>query len=274
MATASEHRLSAPLPTAAALGAASRALGNGVRPAEVRNASDPKILLPQQTWYLLAKDWFDRMLAFLLLLITAPLILLAMILVKATSRGPALYSQARVGRHGKIFTLFKIRSMVVESESLTGACWSSPGDRRITRVGRWLRRTHIDELPQLWNVLLGDMSLVGPRPERPEFVPTLEQAIPYYRDRLLVRPGITGFAQVQRPPDTGLESVRSKLAYDLHYVQSVGFWFDLRICCATALKMLGAGYRFIASVFRFPGPDIIEGRYRCLAEEVARKKQA
>jgi hypothetical protein len=116
------------------------------------------------------------------------------------------------------------------------------------------------------------MSLVGPRPERPEFVPALEQAIPHYGDRLLVRPGITGFAQVQRPPDTGLDSVRSKLAYDLHYVQSVGFWFDFRICCATALKMMGAGYELLTKVFQFPSQTVVEGRYRRLAEETQRQQ--
>ncbi|MCI0685070.1 MAG: sugar transferase [Gemmataceae bacterium] len=248
---------------------------NGVRkhlsvPAAV--GSEPDVLLPHGSWYRFVKDGLDRVVAFLMLLVTSPLILAAMALVKLTSRGPALYSQARVGRHGRLFTIYKIRSMVVESESLTGACWSLPGDKRITRVGRWLRRAHIDELPQLWNVLLGDMSLVGPRPERPEFVPALEQAIPNYRDRLLVRPGITGFAQVQLPPDTGIDSVRTKLAYDLHYVQAVSFWFDVRICWATAFKMAGASFRFLARLFRFPGRAAIEGRYHGLAAHAQRTK--
>lgn len=262
-------------------GAAARGAANGdhvpgvngkhlLAPASVD--SDPEILLPHGSWHLLAKDSLDRVSAFLMLLLTSPLILAAMALVKMTSRGPALYSQTRVGRHGKLFTIYKIRSMIVESESLTGACWSLPGDQRVTRVGRWLRKSHIDELPQLWNVVMGHMSLVGPRPERPEFVPALVQAIPHYRDRLLVRPGITGFAQVQLPPDTGLDSVRTKLAYDLHYVRSVGFWFDVRICWATAFKMAGASFELLARLFRFPARSAIEGRYRQLADDAPRNK--
>src|SRR5207248_4660391 len=141
----------------------------------------------------------------------------AMLLVKLTSPGPMLYTQTRLGRRGRPFTIYKIRTMLHDCESLTGPQWSTPGDTRITRVGRWLRRTHIDELPQLWNVLRGDMSLVGPRPERPEFIPELENAIPFYRDRLLVRPGITGLAQVQLPPDTDMDSVRRQLAHDIYY---------------------------------------------------------
>ena len=270
-------------PELAGNGAAARVAANGKTPSSVNGngkhvavptsvGSDPEGLLPQGSWYLLAKDGLDRVFAFLMLLLTSPLILAAMALVKLTSRGPALYSQTRVGRRGKLFTIYKIRSMIVESESLTGACWSTPGDKRVTRVGNWLRKSHIDELPQLWNVLMGHMSLVGPRPERPEFVPALEQAIPHYRDRLLVRPGITGFAQVQLPPDTGLDSVRLKLAYDLHYVQTISLWFDVRICWATAFKMVGASFSLLARLFRFPQRSEVESRYHDLAEEAERKK--
>ena len=243
-------------------------------PVPLSVGSDPELLLPQGRWYLHAKDGLDLLLAFSLLVVTSPLLLIAMVLVRITSRGPALYSQTRVGRYGKLFTIYKLRSMIVESESLTGACWSTPGDKRVTRIGHWLRRTHIDELPQLWNVMIGDMSLVGPRPERPEFVPMLEQAIPFYRDRLLVRPGITGFAQVQLPPDTDIESVRTKLAYDLHYVQAVGFWFDYRICLATAFKMAGASFALLRRLFRFPDQELVERRYQCLAYEAKRQKHA
>ncbi len=281
MATASDHSLNlavqafAPLAPEPSLGLGgkrvAKASGHAV-PASV--GSDPEVLLPQGSWYLVAKDGLDRVLAFVMLLLTAPLIFLAMALVKLTSRGPAIYSQTRLGRYGKPFTLYKIRSMIVESESLTGPCWSAPGDRRVTWVGRCLRRTHLDELPQLWNVLRGDMSLVGPRPERPEFLPMLERAIPYYRDRLLVRPGISGFAQVQLPPDSGLDSVRTKLAYDLHYVQKVSFGFDMRICWATALKMAGVSFRRLAWLFRFPAQATIASGYERLAEEAKRKKQA
>jgi lipopolysaccharide/colanic/teichoic acid biosynthesis glycosyltransferase len=249
--------------------------GNGRhRAAPTSVGFEPEMLLPQACWYLVAKDGLDRVAAFVLLVVCSPLILLAMALVKITSRGPALYCQTRVGRSGKLFTIYKIRSMVVESESLTGACWSTPGDRRVTALGRWLRCSHIDELPQLWNVLRGDMSLVGPRPERPEFVPMLEQTIPYYGDRLLVRPGITGFAQVQLPPDTDLDSVRSKIAYDLHYIQAVGFWFDQRICWATAFKMVGTPFPLLRRLFGFPAQETVEQCYRRLAEEALRKKHA
>src|SRR3954471_12705663 len=135
--------------------------------------------------------------ALALLALTAPLLLLAALLIKLTSRGPAFYTQTRVGLGGRPFTIYKLRTMIHKAESLTGPRWSLPGDPRVTRFGQFLRLTHLDELPQLWNVLRGDMSLIGPRPERPEFVPELEQALPGYRKRLAVRPGVTGLAQVQ-----------------------------------------------------------------------------
>jgi lipopolysaccharide/colanic/teichoic acid biosynthesis glycosyltransferase len=158
---------------------------------------------------------------------------------------------------GALFTLYKIRTMAVDSEK-DGPRWSMPGDRRVTRVGQFLRRTHLDELPQLWNVLRGDMSLVGPRPERPEFVPQLAAAIPGYEDRLAVRPGVTGLAQVQLPADTDLNSVRRKLAYDLYYVERGGLWLDLRLMAATAFKVLGMDAVTIAWLFRLPSRATVE----------------
>src|SRR5262249_17904057 len=146
---------------------------------------------------------------------SAVLILYAMALVRLTSRGSAIYRQTRLGLNGRPFTIYKIRTMYHDSERLTGPQWSRPGDPRVTPIGRILRATHIDELPQLWNVLRGEMSLVGPRPERPELAAGLERELPSYRDRLAVRPGVTGLAQVQLPPDTDVESVRRKLAYDI-----------------------------------------------------------
>jgi lipopolysaccharide/colanic/teichoic acid biosynthesis glycosyltransferase len=232
----------------------------GPPPHEARGAF-PEAHTPADGPYSWAKRAVDGTAACVLLLLTAPVIGIAMLLVKLTSRGPALYSQTRLGWHGRPFTIFKIRTMVHECESLTGVRWSAAGDTRITPVGRWLRKTHIDELPQLWNVLLGDMSLVGPRPERPEFVPRLEQALPRYRDRLMVRPGVTGLAQVQLPPDTDLGSVRAKLAYDLHYVRNLGFWYDLRICWATSLKMIGVPFRSIRWLFVFPSRETIDQEY-------------
>jgi lipopolysaccharide/colanic/teichoic acid biosynthesis glycosyltransferase len=187
------------------------------------------------TVYLVLKRAADFFLAFLILVLTAPLLGLVSLLVKLTSRGPILYTQTRLGLRGRPFTIYKIRTMVNDCEKVSGPRWAAlKGDPRTTLVGRFLRRTHIDELPQLWNVLCGDMSLIGPRPERPEFVPQLEQVIPHYRERLLVRPGMTGLAQVQLPGDTDLASVRRKLAYDLYYVQRIGFLLDLKLLLATA----------------------------------------
>src|SRR3954468_14427190 len=161
----------------------------------------------------------DAALAAVLLVPAAPLILAAMALVKLTSRGPAIYTQVRAGLGGKPFTIYKIRTMARDCEARTGPVWSTGRDRRITPVGRFLRRSHLDELPQLWNVAMGDMSLVGPRPERPEFVAELERQVPHYRKRLLVPPGLTGLAQVQLPPDSDVEDVRRKLVFDLYYAK-------------------------------------------------------
>lgn len=217
---------------------------------------------PDGGLYALAKIVTDFLLAAVLLVLTAPLLGLAMALVKLTSRGPALYSQTRLGRHGRPFTLYKVRTMYEDVESLTGPRWCVPGDTRVTTVGRWLRRMHIDELPQLFNVLRGEMSLIGPRPERPEFVPRLERAIPRYAERLWVRPGLTGLAQVQLPPDTTLDSVRTKLAYDLHYVQHGGLLLDLRIAWATALKLIGVPFAALRVLFGLPSNSVIEAEYR------------
>jgi lipopolysaccharide/colanic/teichoic acid biosynthesis glycosyltransferase len=190
-------------------------------------------------WYARAKAPLEFLVACLLLVLVAPVLLLAALLVKLTSRGPAFYSQARLGYRGRPFRMYKLRTMYHECEKHSGPRWSTARDPRITSVGHFLRRTHLDELPQLLNVLRGEMSLIGPRPERPEFVPHLEQAIPHYRRRLLVRPGVTGLAQVQFFADTDLESVRRKVAYDLYYVCKQGPWLDLRILLCTFPKVLG-----------------------------------
>jgi lipopolysaccharide/colanic/teichoic acid biosynthesis glycosyltransferase len=189
-------------------------------------------------WYLPVKRVLDFVLALLLAVPAVLVTLFACLAVRLTSRGPALYSQIRLGRNGWPFRIYKVRTMVHDCEQHGGVRWSTPGDWRVTTVGRFLRRTHLDELPQLWNVLLGDMSLIGPRPERPEFVPRLEATIPRYRERLRVRPGLTGLAQVQLPPDTDLESVRRKLACDLTYLCHLDAWLDFRILAATILYLL------------------------------------
>jgi lipopolysaccharide/colanic/teichoic acid biosynthesis glycosyltransferase len=183
---------------------------------------------------------------------------LAGLLVKLTSRGPILYTQIRLGRFGKPYTIYKIRTMRHSCESLSGPLWSKPGDTRITFVGRILRKTHLDELPQLWNVLRGDMSLVGPRPERPEFVPELEKHIPLYRQRLQVRPGVTGLAQVHLPADTDIASVRRKVAYDAFYIKHLSLWLDLRLIFCTGMGLVGIPYTVSRWLFRLPGEQLIE----------------
>ena len=181
----------------------------------------------------------DCALAAAILVPALPLILLSVALVRLSSRGPAIYTQARVGRGGKVFTLYKIRTMYHDCERLTGPTWCKPGDARITPVGRVLRKLHLDELPQLFNVLKGEMSLVGPRPERPEIVKRLREAVVGYDRRHAVKPGITGFAQIHLPPDSCIRSVRNKLVYDLFYVRFRSWRMELYILFATGLKMFG-----------------------------------
>jgi len=214
-----------------------------------------------ESWYGACKMALEWSFAAVLLMFTAPIIFLAGIAVKLTSPGSIFYSQTRVGKSGKLFTIYKIRTMAHNCERKSGAKWATVNDPRVTRLGAVLRKTHLDELPQLINVLRGEMSLVGPRPERPEFLPALQKAIPHYRDRLLVRPGVTGVAQVQLPADTDLDSVRRKLAYDLYYVHNATFWLDLRLVLCTAIHVLGVPYHVISRVFFLPGRDIVEAAY-------------
>ena len=224
---------------------------------------------PRPRGYAAYKPWVEFALAFVLLVLTAPVTLLAALLVKLTSRGPAFYTQVRLGRGGRPFVIYKLRTMVADSESGTGAVWSPAGDPRVTPLGRVLRATHIDEFPQLLNVLFGHMSLSGPRPERPEIVAHLTAKIPEYAERLHVRPGITGLAQVQLPPDVNLEGVRRKLACDLYYINHFGAWLDARILACTGLFFLGLPLavsrrllRIPELVHRKPGEPIVE-QCRC-----------
>lgn len=177
------------------------------------------------------KRIFDIMLSALLLLLSSPLILLTCLLIKLTSKGPAIYKQTRVGFNGQIFTLYKLRSMVCDSEK-DGAQWTQENDPRVTGLGRFLRASRIDELPQLWNILKGDMSLIGPRPERPEFTENLKQEIPYYDLRHSVRPGLSGWAQVNEPLATPIDSLQ-KLEFDLFYIRNLSFWLELAIILKT-----------------------------------------
>ncbi len=209
----------------------------------------------------------DRLLALVLLVLAAPIILLAGLLMKLTSKGPMFYAQVRLGRGGQPFWIWKVRTMIDRCESQSGPRWSTPGDPRITPLGRFLRLTHIDELPQLWNVLRGEMSLVGPRPERPEFIGGLARAIPRYRERLRVRPGISGLAQVQLPPDTDLESVRCKLRYDLLYVEKCSLSLDVRILLSTAFALFNCPFGVARVLFQLPTPA---GRVRRIPEREER----
>jgi len=180
----------------------------------------------------------DLTLGLILVLATLPLLLLTALAIKLDSRGPVFYRQERVGRGGRGFMLFKFRSMVVDAEAGGAPRWATKHDQRITRVGRFIRLTRIDEIPQVLNVLRGDMAFVGPRPERPAFVEQLAQVIPHYDDRAVVRPGITGWAQVNYPYGASVEDARMKLAYDLYYVRRRSLFLDLLILVATVRVVL------------------------------------
>jgi sugar transferase (PEP-CTERM system associated) len=172
------------------------------------------------------------------LVLSLPLMAATVLAVRLTSRGPALYHQTRVGQHGRVFMLHKFRSMRADAEASTGAVWAVAEDARVTPVGRFLRRTRVDELPQLWNVLLGDMSLVGPRPERPEFVKSLTAEIPFYGQRHVIRPGLTGWAQVRYSYGATVEDAMEKLQYDLFYIKNLSIALDLFVILKTIKTVL------------------------------------
>lgn len=184
------------------------------------------------------KQAIEFPIAVILVVVALPVIGLLLVLIRLTSPGPGFYRQSRVGRDGKPFLIIKLRSMRHDAEAGTGPIWSTYNDPRVTTLGRFMRRLHLDELPQLFNVLRGEMSLVGPRPERPEIVHVLATSIPGYLCRLAVRPGITGLAQVNLPPDADIASVRRKLVLDLEYVKRAGPWLDARLLLCTAARLL------------------------------------
>ena len=254
-----------------------------VNPAQIDNVfasaledsvMEPVVWLHRPDWYDTCKAVVELGVCLVLLLLAAPVVALAALLVKLTSRGPAFYTQTRLGVDDREYTIYKLRSMYHNCERQSGARWSTAGDPRVTPVGCWLRRMHIDELPQLWNVLRGEMSLIGPRPERPEFIPHLQEALPLYHWRRTVRPGVTGLAQVQLPPDTDLESVRRKLAYDLYYVQNRNLWLDLRLLVATAIYTLRAPYGLVGKLTYLPGSEVVERLYRHLSVAHPAARQA
>jgi exopolysaccharide biosynthesis polyprenyl glycosylphosphotransferase len=185
--------------------------------------------------YRAVKRMADLVLGMAGLALSAPVLLLALILIKLESHGPAFYSQVRVGRFGRPFRIWKLRSMRSDAEK-EGAQWAQEGDTRVTRVGRVLRITRLDEAPQFWNVLKGEMSFVGPRPERPEFVNELAKEIRFYQHRHLLKPGITGWAQINYPYGATPEDALNKLKYDLYYVKNASLMLDVQI----VLRTIGA----------------------------------
>ena len=182
----------------------------------------------------LTKRILDVAISFFTLLILSPVLLIVSVIIKIDSNGPVLYRQIRVGRKGKEFQMYKFRSMIATAEEY-GPEWSGENDPRITRIGKVLRRTYIDEVPQMINVLKNEMSLIGPRPERPFFVEQLKKEIPYYYKRLTVKPGITGWAQIKHKYDSSLEDVKTKIQYDFYYIENMSLKLDFKIMINTII---------------------------------------
>jgi len=187
--------------------------------------------------YKRARRLMDVALAIIIGLLTSPLMLLTALAIKLDSRGPIFYLQERVGLHNTTFRIIKFRSMHADAEA-NGPVWAHEGDSRVTRVGRWIRKLRIDELPQLLNIIRGEMSLIGPRPERPVFIEQLERQIPYYSERHLVKPGLTGWAQVRYPYGASFEDAREKHQYDLYYIKNQSPMLDILILLETARIVL------------------------------------
>jgi exopolysaccharide biosynthesis polyprenyl glycosylphosphotransferase len=181
---------------------------------------------------------YSTLIAGVATLVTLPIMALVALMVRVSSPGPVLFRQSRVGMGDQEFVLYKFRSMYVNAEARTGAVWAERNDPRVTPVGRWLRLLRLDELPQLFNVLRGEMSIVGPRPERPEFVGTLNEQIPYYRQRHCVKPGITGWAQINYKYGNTIEDTMMKLEYDLYYIKNMSVSLDAYIIFHTLKTMI------------------------------------
>lgn len=202
-------------------------------------------VMPQimQPWEEATKRTIDVLFSLAVLVVGLPLWFIIALVLKLESRGSAIYKQDRVGKDGKTFTLYKFRSMYQNAEKITGPTWADKNDSRITRLGRILRKLHLDEVPQFINVLKGDMSLVGPRPERPFFVEQLAKEIPLYKRRLKVKPGITGWAQIKHSYDQSIDDVKIKLQYDLFYIENMSLRMDFKIALNTVIHMLsGKGH--------------------------------
>ncbi len=194
-------------------------------------------LTPRRQRYFQIKYGVERWIAGALFLASAPVVLVLFALVRLTSPGPGFYRQTRVGLNGRLFEIVKLRSMVQDAEKPGETIWSGKRDPRVTRLGRILRTTHMDELPQLLNIVRGEMSLIGPRPERPEICEQLAESIPGYYNRAAVKPGLTGLAQINLPPDQEVSDVQRKQVLDLCYIDEANASLEVRILIATALRV-------------------------------------
>ncbi len=197
----------------------------------------PGPVSPDALRYFGVRTLVDRVLAGILLVVVSPVLLLCMAAIRLNSKGSPIFSQRRTGAGGKTFTMYKLRSMYQDAEQKSGPQWSQPGDARVTVVGRFLRFAQLDEIPQLINVVRGEMALIGPRPERPSIVKELIPLVPSYVKRHAAKPGITGLAQIYLPPDENIDSVKAKVIYDLIYLRHVTWVMDLRIAICTVLRM-------------------------------------
>ena len=233
------------------------AAGNHSRLREASRALRDDCGVQQSRGYFRWKVAIDLVVAYLLLIPAGAAIAVLVLLVRATSRGSGIYRQIRVGKDGRYFMMYKIRTMGSDAEAETGPVWTLPGDPRTTFLGRILRKLHLDELPQIFNVLRGEMSFIGPRPERPEFVRVLGEAVPHYCDRHLVRPGITGLAQINLAPDTDLMSVHRKIALDLDYIRHADWWLDTRIFLCTALRSFKVREDVLVRVLGLQRPELL-----------------
>ncbi len=194
--------------------------------------------------YQKVKRLFDIVAAAMGIILASPICLFLAVLIKLTSRGPIIYQQTRVGKNGQLFTIYKFRTMHVDAEDHSGPVWASDNDKRLIPLGGLIRKTHMDEIPQFVNILKGDMSLIGPRPERPMFVDEFKKVIPDYEKRLKVKPGITGLAQVWHKYDESINDVKKKIKYDLLYIRKLCLWTDLTIIVRTIRVVLtGEGAR-------------------------------
>jgi lipopolysaccharide/colanic/teichoic acid biosynthesis glycosyltransferase len=220
----------------------------------------------QPSRYFRNKERIERLVAAILLIPGIPLIGLLMLLVRLHSRGPGIYRQARLGKNARVFQMYKIRTMRCDAEANSGPVWAKTNDPRVTRLGRLLRKLHLDELPQLINVVKNEMALIGPRPERPEIVAMLANEIPGYTDRLTVLPGVTGLAQINLPPDSTLDDVRRKVVVDVKYIRTAGPWLDARILMSTFVRLLGLPGERVMTLFRLRCPEAHDGEDSATAD--------